>query len=179
MGGNLSLTSAVFRIEKTNARSQIAPGEFQLTGDVRVNGFELGAAGRITSRWQVLAGYTYLDAKIVAASPLDGTLGKVPLNTPRNSATLWTTYNVSREWEAGGGLTYMSDRFVNNTNVVSVGSYVRFDATVAYHQPKYDVRLNLLNLANRLNYDALIQSDGGRSVPGIDRTLLATFTYKF
>jgi hypothetical protein len=34
-------------------------------------------------------------------------------------------------------------------------------------------------MANRLNYDQAIQSDRGRSVPGIDRTLLATLTYKF
>ena len=55
----------------------------------------------------------------------------------------------------------------------------RWDATAAYHAKKYDVRLNLLNLTNKMYYDALIQSDGGRSVPGIGRTLLATFDYRF
>lgn len=53
------------------------------------------------------------------------------------------------------------------------------DATAAYHAKKYDVRLNLLNLTNKMYYDALIQSDGGRSVPGIGRTLLATVDYRF
>jgi catecholate siderophore receptor len=177
--GNVSLTSAVFQIEKDNARSQVAPGEYQLTGDVRVRGFELAAAGRITRRWQVLAGYTFLDAKIIQASALDGTLGKVPLNTPRHSASFWTTYNVTREWEVGGGATYMSERFANNTDTTQVPAYLRFDATIAYHQKTYDVRLNLVNLGNRLNYDALIPSDGGRSVPGIDRTALVTVTYRF
>ena len=177
--GNVSVTSAIFRIEKDNARSQVAPGEYQLTGDVRVRGFELAAAGRVTREWQVLAGYTFLDAKIIKASALDGTLGKVPLNTPRHSASLWTTYNVTREWEVGGGATYMSGRFANNTNTTSVPGYLRFDATVAWHRERYDVRLNLVNIGNRLNYDALIPSDGGRSVPGIDRTALVTVTYKF
>jgi len=32
-------------------------------------------------------------------------------------------------------------------------------------------------LANKQYYDALIPSDGGRSVPGIGRTLLLTVTY--
>jgi catecholate siderophore receptor len=73
----------------------------------------------------------------------------------------------------------MSQRFANNTDLVSVGSSVRWDATLAYHQPRYDVRLNLLNLANRLNYDLLIASDGGRAAPGIDRTAMVTLTYKF
>jgi catecholate siderophore receptor len=179
MNGNLSLTSAVFETEKTNARSQVSPGVYELTGDVRVRGAEIGAAGRITSRWQVLAGYTYLDAEIVSASALEGTEGKVPLNTPTNSASLWTTYNLRREWEAGGGLVYMSDRYANNTNTVAVGNYLRLDATVAYHQPDYDIRLNLLNLANRLNYDYVVASQGGRSVPGVDRTALLTLNCRF
>jgi catecholate siderophore receptor len=178
-GGNLSLTSAIFQIEKTNARSQISPGVYELTGTVRVNGFELGAAGRITRKWQVFGGYTFLDAEIVSASALDATQGNVPANTPRHSAALWTTYNLTGEWEVGGGATYLSRRYVNNSNVVSVPNYVRVDATLAYHQPKYDVRLNLLNVADRTNFEALIPSDAGRSVPGIGRTLLATYTYKF
>ena len=152
---------------------------YQLTGDVLVKGFELGIAGRITPQWQVMAGYTYLDAEIVKASALDGTQGKVPANTPRDSASLWTTYNLTREWEAGGGFTFVSDRYVNPQNFVSVGSYTRIDATVAYHQASYELRLNLLNLTGVNYYDTLIQSDSGRSVPGIGRTALMTFTYKF
>jgi catecholate siderophore receptor len=92
---------------------------------------------------------------------------------------LWTTYDLTREWELGGGATYMSERFANNTDTTSVGGFLRFDATVAWHRKRYDVRLNLLNLGNRLDYDALIPSDGGRSVPGIDRTALLTVTYRF
>jgi len=169
----------LFRVEQTNARSQISTGVYQLTGDVLVKGFEFGIAGRITPRWQVLAGYTFLDAEIVKASALDGTQGKVPANTPRHSASLWTTYNVTPNWEAGGGATFVSERFANNQNFVSVGSYTRVDATVAYHQANYEIRLNLLNLTDVDYFDALIPSDGGRSVPGIGRTALVTFTYKF
>ncbi|MEO8627595.1 MAG: TonB-dependent siderophore receptor [Betaproteobacteria bacterium] len=179
LNGNLSLNSAVFRVEQFNARSQISTGVYQLTGDVVVKGIELGIAGRITPQWQVFAGYTYLDAEIVKASPLDNTQGKVPANVPRNSASLWTTYNVTPEWETGGGVTFLSSRFTANTDFVSVDSYARWDATVAYHKPKYEIRLNLLNLTDEKFFDALIPSDGGRSVPGIGRTALMTLTYKF
>jgi catecholate siderophore receptor len=179
LAGDLSVTSALFNAEKTNARSQVSPGIFELTGDVRVRGFELGVAGRLARNWQVLAGYTYLDGEIIKASAADATQGNTPANTPEHSASFWTTYNYTREWELGTGVTYMSERFASNNNAVVVPDFVRWDATVAYHQPKYDIRLNLLNIANRLNYDQAIQSDRGRSVPGIDRTLLATLTYKF
>jgi catecholate siderophore receptor len=180
-GGDLSLSSAVFQTNKSNARSQVSPGIFELVGDVRVRGFETGAAGRLTRNWQVLAGYTYLDAKIVDSAPGDtnNPEGNTLANTPKHSASLWTTYNYTREWELGTGVTYMSERFASNTNAVSVPDYVRWDATLAYHQPKYDIRLNILNIANRLNFEQLIPSDKGRSVPSIDRTALLTVTYKF
>ena len=100
------------------------------------------------------------------------------------------TYDIDPAWQVGAGAFYMSQRFVadsgisatlpqGNVDRVSVPSYTRWDATLAYHQPKYDLRLNLLNLTNRQYYDALIQSDGGRSVPGIGRTVLLTGTYRF
>ncbi|WP_019140617.1 TonB-dependent receptor [Noviherbaspirillum massiliense] len=179
LGGNLSLTSALFEINKTNARTQVDAGVYELDGEVRVRGFEVGLAGRITPRWQVFGGYTRLNAEIVEASARDATKGKVPANTPRNSASLWSTYNVTPEWEAGGGFTYLSERFANNTNLVSAGGFTRWDATIAYHQPKYDVRLNLLNLTDKEYFDSLVPSDGGRAVPGIGRTALLTVSYRF
>ena len=179
MNGNLSLTSSIFQIEKDNTRTQISPGVYQLSGDIRVRGFQATAAGRITRQWQVFGGYTFLDADIVRASALDGTTGKTPANTPRNSASIWTSYNLTAEWIVGTGVAYMSDRFTSNTNAVKVPDYLRWDAMVAYQQPKYAIQLNVFNLTNRLNYDALIPSDKGRSVPGTNLQAMLTFTYKF
>ncbi|WP_316156635.1 TonB-dependent siderophore receptor [Cupriavidus sp. BIC8F] len=177
MGGDLSLTSALFQITKDNARSQIDATTYALSGKIRVNGFRAGATGRITNRWQVFAGYTYLDAEIVNGVAAN-TTGKVPTNTPKHTATAWTSYAFLPNWEIGGGAFYMSERFANNTNTVQVGSFVRWDGMLAYHQPKYDVRLNLFNIFDKKYYDALIQSDGGRSVPGTGRTAMLSFTYR-
>ncbi|HTJ95786.1 MAG TPA: TonB-dependent siderophore receptor [Pararobbsia sp.] len=177
LNGNLSVTSSLFQIEQTNSRTETDTGEYELTGDIRVNGFQTGIAGKITDKWQVFGGYTYLDALVVKAS--DGTQGHTPANTPRNTLTLWTTYEPISHWEIGGGLTYLSSRYAANTNYVEVGGYTRWDGTIAYRQKKYDIRLNLLNLTNKYYYDALIQSDGGRAVPGIGRAVLLTGTYRF
>ncbi len=95
-------------------------------------------------------GYTYLDGEVVSAA--DGTQGHTPANTPRNTVTLWTTYEPIHNWQIGGGMTYLSARYASNTNFVEVGGYTRWDATVAFLQPKYDLRLNLLNLTNRMYY---------------------------
>ena len=175
--GNVSLNSALFQITQYNSRSQNADNTYTANGTIRVNGARTGISGKINNQWQVFAGYTYLDAKIVDAIAV-GTAGKVPINTPKNSANLWTTYGFLPHWEAGGGMTYISQRYVNNTDTVQVGSYTRWDATVAYRQPKYDIRLNLFNLFNKKYYDQLIQSDGGRAVPGLGRTGMVTLTYR-
>jgi len=50
---------------------------------------------------------------------------------------------------------------------------------VAYRLPRWEFQLNVQNIANRYNYDALIPSDRGRSVPAQDRTALLTATYRF
>jgi len=179
LGGDLSVTSAIFQIEKDNTRSQISTGVYELTGNVRVRGFQASIAGRIAKDWQVFGGYTFLDAEIVKASVLDGTQGKVPANTPENSASLWTTWNFAPSWQAGTGVAYMSDRYASNNNAVKAPDYFRWDAMVGYVQPAWGIQLNVFNLTNRLNYDALIPSDRGRSVPGTDLQAMLTATYKF
>lgn len=177
LAGNLSVTSALFQQEKDNARTQTSAGIYVLEGDIRVRGFQAGVTGHITDQWQVAGAYTYMNGTILRA--LDGTQGKTPANTPRNTLTLWSTYAFTPHWTVGGGPTYMSARYAASTNLVRVSGYTRWDAMAEYHEKNWDVRLNLLNLTNKAYYDALIQSDGGRSVPGIGRTLLATANYRF
>ena len=176
--GKLSWTAAAFQITQFNARSSDDSGHYSATGTVQVNGLRAGMAGKISENWQVLGGYTHLDATIIdGIAP--GTAGKTPANTPRDSASLWSTYAFTPQWELGGGATYNSKRFANNTDLVSVGAYARWDAMLAYHQPRYDVQLNVFNLFNQSYYDALIPSDGGRAVPGLGRSASLTVAYRF
>src|SRR5690606_23537737 len=98
---DLALTAAVFRTEKSNARVAQAAG-VENDGEAVVKGFELGAVGKITSKWQVFAGYTYLDAEQTKVG--DGTdpnqvgsastKGKQLAGIAKNSASIWTTYKL-------------------------------------------------------------------------------------
>jgi catecholate siderophore receptor len=184
MDGNVALTTAVFRVEKTNARTtDPLTSIVSLAGNVRVNGFETGIVGRISPVWQVIAGYTFLDGKIAKSNDI-GTgadlglraEGKTYPNTPRNTATLWSTYRLAPAWEAGGGLVYSSERFLNNFETAVTDAYTRFDATLAYRQPKYDIRLNLLNLTNKSYFET---ASGGRATPVEGRKVLLSMTYRF
>jgi catecholate siderophore receptor len=174
---NLAINTALFQITKNNARTQTGTsGQYTSAGKVRVRGAEVSATGHITPNWQVMGGYMFLNSQVLQAN--DGTQGNVLANTPKHSVTLWSTYTLGH-WEVGGGMNYMSMRYAANTNLIRVGGYTRWDATVAYHQPKYDIRFNLLNVFNKTYFDGLIQSDGGRAAPGIGRTALLTGTYRF
>ena len=183
LGGNVLLNAALFRIEKTNARTpDPLTGAQVLAGEVRVDGAELGVVGRITPAWQVFGGYTYLDGEIVK-SPQIGTgadagipaEGKTFPNTPRHSASLWSTYLFPGGWEAGAGLVHVSKWYLNNFETALTDGYTRADATLAYHQRRYDVRLSLLNVTDEQYFDT---ASAGRAVPAEGRKVLLTFTYR-
>lgn len=182
--GNLSLNTALFRVEKTNARTtDPITGFVSLEGDTRVDGYELTATGRITPVWNVIAGYTYLDGEVVKSDDVGTNLdaglrseGKTLQNTPKHSGTLWTTYLIGDAWEVGGGLVFSTERFVNNFETAEVDGYTRFDATLAYRQKQYDVRLNLLNLTDEKYYEV---ASGGRATLAQGRGAKVTLTYRF
>jgi catecholate siderophore receptor len=176
LGGNLQLSAALFQITQNNARSQNNDGTFSATGTIQAKGFRTGVTGRITDEWQVWGGYEYLDSRIVNGIAA-GTTGMVPLNAPRDSAALWSTYTFARTYELGGGFTYLGQRYANNTDSTVVPQYWRFDATAAYRQPTYDLRLNVFNLFNTTNYEQIIASDGGRVVPGTGLTAMLTYVH--
>ncbi|HEX9559017.1 MAG TPA: TonB-dependent receptor, partial [Reyranella sp.] len=130
-----------------------------------------------TPEWQVFGGYAYLDGRIIDGVGA-GTTGMVPLNTPRDSANIWTTYTFKETYEIGGGVTYIGQRYANNTNTVQVPDFARVDLTAAYRQPTYDLRLNVFNLLNTMYYEQVIASDGGRAVAGSGLTAMLTYTHR-
>ncbi|HEX6703516.1 MAG TPA: TonB-dependent siderophore receptor [Albitalea sp.] len=183
LGGELTLNGALFRTEKTNARMRDLDGATVTAGRVRVQGVELGVTGRITPTWQVFGGYTYLDGRIVQSPELGTGVdlgipaeGKRAPNTPRHNATVWTTWRVTPQWELGGGVIKASSRTLNNYETAMLDGYTRVDASVAWLQKTWELRLNLQNLADRLYFEA---SSAGRATPVRGRTALASLLYRF
>jgi catecholate siderophore receptor len=182
--GALSFNGALFNVSKENARTTDAVTRITtLDGNVRVRGVEVGVVGRITPAWQVLAGYTLLDGKIIKSLDVGtgfdagiASQGKTLQNTPRHNASLWTTYSFLQNWEAGGGLVYASKRYVNNFESAVVDGYTRLDASLAFKQPAYDIRLNLQNATDKKYYEV---ASGGRASPVKGRAVLVTVAYRY
>lgn len=167
MNEKLSLTAALFETTKTDARSNDLEGNVTLNGENRVRGIELGATGSITDRWDIWAGYTYLDPKVKKynATSKDRKTGVITGNTSydgnqikfiaKNSATLWTTYKPIQDWTIGGGVSYVGQRFVNDDNSLKLPSHTLYDAMLGYQMNRnLELQLNVNNITDTRVYDA-------------------------
>ncbi|OLF55848.1 TonB-dependent receptor [Pseudomonas chlororaphis] len=182
----LSLTAAVFRTEKKNTRILVDSLTYQNAGESRVDGLELSASGKITDKWQVFAGYSYLKSELVDAG-LNGRNGVVSAgsnkgnempNTPKNSFSLWTTYEVMPKLTVGGGAFYVDDVYGDAGNTVYVPSYTRYDAMASYKLSKnVDLQLNVQNLTDKTYYDKAYSAHFANQAPG--RTALFTTNFHF
>ena len=181
-GERLSLNGALFRIEQYNARETDPSNSLNvvLAGDIVIDGFSLGGSGHLTDRWQVFTGYTYLDGEVVSSPFSDK--GNRPANTPRNTFTLWSTYDVTQRFQVGAGPTFVADRFASS-NVDSNGerrlapAYWTGQAMMKYRvTDAVDVQLNVYNVTNSVYYDQLHPN---HIPPSAGRTALLSTSFRF
>ncbi len=184
---NLSLTAAVFRTDKTNARETDPSNSLLvvLSGNQRVKGIQAGITGHITSRWEVLGGYAYLDAKVVSSRFYPAAIGAQLANVPRHTFNFWTEYRLPGGWDAGAGTNFVASRTASSTApfdpvtglVKAVPGYWVFNAMVGRRLNEH-VRLqgNIYNIANRLYYDQLHPA---HIILGAGRSALLNLKFSF
>ena len=191
LDGKLNLTGALFNLERTNIKNSdpANPSRQINVGTQRTNGFELTANGRLPGRWDVSAGYAYLDGRMTkslatatssqlptAAVPA---LGKVPALTPRNSAFAWVMKDLGQGLRLGGGVNHVGARFTSLTNLVTLPAYTTVDAALQYTLGQWDLDVNVKNLANRKYYVSSHGSNDNLILPGSPRTLQVTLRTHF
>jgi catecholate siderophore receptor len=172
--GRLAVSAAVFDTTKTNARTPgVNPGDppTVLAGEHTVRGFELGATGSLTMRWQVFGGYTFMDSEITRSNNT-AEVGRAFGNTPNHSISLWSTYQLPGGVAAGAGLQYVGDRFNGNTGARTAPAYWLGDAMASYRvSDQLTMRVNALNVANERYIDRV---GGGHFIPGPGRSVMLT-----
>lgn len=204
MDGDLALRAAIYRATKHWERStDLESTASILTKKRRTDGIELEAAGRVTDAWEIFAGLALMDAKILDTAeninPMTGVItkgnpeyiGKRARNTPRYTFNLWTTYQLGGGWKLGGGVEAKGDRHAFNPSGAgavptlngtyhpnTAPAYARWDAMLAYEQPKWALRLNIKNLFDKLYWNE-VYDNGGFAVPGPRRTAILTAEMKF
>jgi catecholate siderophore receptor len=185
--GRLSLRTALFRTEKTNAREPDPDNPLLnvLAGDQRVDGVEFEVRGRLTSRWDILSSYAYLDSEVVSSKYYPASIGAQLANVPRDTFNLWTSYRLPGHWQAGAGGNFVSSRTASSTVpldpttglVKEVPGYWVFNAMAKHPLGEHaDLQFNVYNVANRYYYDEL---HPGHIVLGPGRSATIGIKFKF
>lgn len=188
LGGRLGFNAALFRVDKSNS-SDIDP----ITGDIvyapidggeerRVQGLELGLTGKVTDAWSVQLGYAYLDSEVLSSNTPTNVGNRVQ-GVPENSASVWTTYDLSGHVGSmpgkllvGGGITYDDGYFAASDNVAFIPGTFSVDALISYEYKNFRMALNGYNLTDELNYGSAFST---RAVPSAGRTVTLTVGARF
>lgn len=163
-------TASLFDLRRQNVTT-LDPAAAALrvqTGEVRSRGLELEAKARITVGLDLLASYTYLDAKVTRSNDAQE-LGKRPFQTTRNTAKLWLGYALPGEalggWSLGLGLRRVGPTVADTYNRYWNEGYTLVDAAVHYAQGPVRFSLNVANLGDKVTTANRAQFYGqGRSV---------------
>ncbi len=172
----LALSGAVYRLDRTNtsAPDPVDPSRTIQTGSQRTRGFELGATGHLTSRWQIAAGYANQDAYITSQTAQAPEGAKVPL-VPRKTISLWNKYQIHRMWGVGVGVVYQDQMFAAIDNAVTLPSFTRFDAG-AYFTLTRELRAQV-NVENVFDKKYFITSHSNNNIsPGSPRAVRVALT---
>jgi catecholate siderophore receptor len=178
----LLATLAVYQLDRTNTRAPDPnnPALTILTGEQRSKGIELGLERSIRDNWQVSAGYAWQKAEIrerTSACNPDAANCEVPL-VPRHSFSLWTRYDVSKQFGFGLGAIARSKSYASISNLVKLPGYARFDAALFYSiTDDIEAQLNLENLFGA-DYFASAHNDNNIA-PGAPTTAKVAVRFGF
>ncbi|WP_454061192.1 TonB-dependent receptor [Candidatus Nitrospira salsa] len=131
--GRAEVLLAGYYIERDNILVAIGSGgQVDNVGKQQSSGFELEGIVRPTTQWSVGANTAYTVAEFES---FGSNSGNRPPNVPKWVMNAWTRYrNVAGlPVELGGRFRYVSDRFNDNANTVTLTSYELVDLHVAYH----------------------------------------------
>jgi len=211
----LQVTAALFRNERSNFRvpsnDPALPAASQVVdGRSRVDGLALGVSGNITPAWSIFANYTWLDGDVLqsvsdfclanpspaclnSAAIADPQAGDRLIQTPKHSASLFTTYRLPFGLQLGYGLTYQSGFATHQRTLLQRTQYFA-DAYLTHRLfLSYEIsdgltaQLNVQNVTDesyftgiRNNVNATTGAiSGGWATPGEGRSAVASLFYSF
>ncbi len=128
----------------------------------------------------MFGGYTYLDARVLPTASPAVAGGRFP-NVAEHSFALLSTYRLFPGFTAGGQLFYTSARYGGSTvaSTATLPGYWRFDLTAkAAITSKVELQVNVLNLTDRVYYDAIYRSAAPFAYIAPGRSALATLRFR-
>ncbi|ANS44639.1 ferrichrome porin FhuA [Serratia inhibens] len=181
------LTGALYQLTKNNNLTP-DPDNAQFSvqsGEIRSRGVELEAKAALNANVNLIASYTYTDAKYTRDNTYQG---KPTTEIPKHMASLWADYSFHETLVSGltlgSGVRYVgsSSSFNSDNSTFKVPDYTLVDATIKYDLARFglpgsSVGVNINNL-----FDKTYVSSCYRDYAcywGAERQVVATATFRF
>ncbi len=144
------ITLALYHIERKDILvSTGSGGQVDNVGKQQSSGLELEVAFQATSPWSVggNAAYTYAEFESFGANT-----GNRPANVPRWVVNAWTNYQdvFGLPFDVGARFRYVSDRFNDNANTVTLKSYEVVDLHLGYRKGPVSVLARVSNIFDKI-----------------------------
>lgn len=176
-----SSTLAYYDLTRTNVLTQDVDNTgFQVQiGEQRSSGTEFDFAGEILPGWNIIANYANTNARISQDNEIE--VGTRLINSPRNSASLWTTYQLQEGalegLGFGLGVYFVGDRNGELRRPFEVPGYTRTDASLFYRKDSFRTQVNFENLFNTRYIEGA--RDQFRVQPGAPFGVSASVNWEF
>ncbi len=179
----LLATLTYFNITKNNVA--VVDPDFPLfsipVGEQQSQGVELDIVGELSPGWEIIGSYSYIDAEVTDDTNPDF-IGNRLFGVPRNTVSLWTTYEIQQGslqgLGFGVGVNYGGNRFGDLANSFEIGDYLTGNAAIFYRRDRYRFALNFKNLTNT-NYIRAVTGNEGGVYPGEPLTVIGSFSVGF
>lgn len=178
LDGKLGATISMFNLRRSGikAANPAAPTVLIPIGVQRTRGVELTGTLNLENGWRAIAGYAYLDAKIVESANA-ALIGKRATITPRNAANIWLTKDFENRFGLGAGANYVSNRFADPANTVTLPSYFTMDAMAWYRLGPVIAQVNVTNLFDKHYIVSGHGTSAHLNLPGAPRAAMLTLRY--
>lgn len=168
---DMLLSASAYRLTQQNVVTSDPrqPAVRLQTGEVRADGVELEAKGRLTRHLNLIASYAYTDARTTRTlRPAE--LGMPQPSVPQHQAAVWGDLALAafglNGLKAGAGLRYTGSTVDIRGSNAPVPGHTVADALLAYETRNWHAALNFSNLANRTtlscNYGSCAYGEGRR-----------------
>lgn len=180
LDGKLDATVSMFSLRRSGikAANPAAPTVLIPIGVQRTRGVELTGTLNLENGWRAIAGYAYLDAKVIESAN-SAFIGKRATITPRNAANLWVTKDFENRFGLGAGANYVSNRFADPANTVTLPSYVTMDAMAWYRLGPVTAQVNVTNIFDKHYIVSGHGTSANLNLPGAPRAAMLTLRYGF
>lgn len=172
---SMEITAAAYLITKQNATAN-RPGTGTVqTGEIQSTGIELAWYMKLLEQLSLSANLTLLDAEITENEGTNE--GNTPQLVAEQTANIWANYQPMDALSIGGGIRYVGEKQLDNSNSDTVPSYTLVDASTEFLiNEVYSLGLNVTNL---LDEEYMTCSWGSNCWYGSPRNVELSFSARF